>query len=365
MTLGLPKLSVVFKKLADLIATRRKFGVAALILVDNSITDLTYCEIEDDTEIPPALSEENKTYINQALRGIPDKLKIVMIPPPTESATLDITPALNYLEMISFNLVCAPGQPNEIQTTLSDWVKTLIADRRKKVLGVVANVASDHEGILNFTTTEIETASDVYTAEEFVARITGLIAGLSLDVAPTYQVLSEVTSLPILSRSELNTRIGSGELILFHDGEKVKIARGITSLTTLGADQSEGWQKIKLVRIYHKLYTDIRGVISDNYIGKVGNKYTNKILLVEAINDYLKRLEEAELLHPGANRCSIDVQAQKNYLKKIGYVTEDGRPPASMTDQEIREAKTGDKVFLKLRAMGLDAMEDADIKIYV
>jgi len=365
MARGLPKVSTIFKKIADLTATQRRSGIAALILIDSSVTELTHSIIEDDTETPSTLSADNKAYISQALRGIPDELKVVIIPPPVDPEPLDITEALDYLEMTKFNVVAVPGQVTSIQTALSEWIKTLRTDRGKKVMGIVANVASDHEGIINFTTTDIETQNGVYTAEDFTARIAGLIAGLSLDMAPTYQVLSDVISLPIVSRATLNGKVDSGELVLFHDGEKVKVGRGVTSLTTLGEDTSPGWQKIKLTRIYDKLDTDVRGTISDSYIGQVGNSYPNKIMLVEAINTYLKTLEQGELLYPNSNKCDIDVEAQKTYLKQIGYTTDDGRTPTNMTDQEIREAKTEDKLFLKLKAMGLDAMEDADIRIYV
>lgn len=364
MAQGLPKVGIVFKNIAELTARQRSYGISALILVDSSVTELTYNKIDDVTRVPSTLSSTNKDYIEQALKGLPETLKVVVLPVPGELETLDITPALNYFEMTKFNVIAAPGQGSTVQTAISEWIKTMRSDRGKKILGVVSDVAGDHEGVINLTTTDIQTKDNIYTASEYTARVSGLIAGLRLDIAPTYQVLKEIVSLPVISREVLSNRIDAGELVIFHDGEKAKLGRGVTSLTTLG-DKSAGWKKIKLVRIYDRVHSDVFTTIEDEYIGKFGNSYPNKILLVEAINSYLKVLEDGGLLHPGVNECDIDVEAQKTYLLQTGYVTDDGRTPPQMDEQEIREAKTDDRVFLKIKAMALDAMEDVDINVYV
>ena len=55
----------------------------------------------------------------------------------------------------------------------------------------------------------------------------------------------------------------------------------------------------------------------------------------------------------------LDFEAQKSYLKSKGVDL------SYMTLQEIKEANTGSKVFLKAKIKVLDAMEDIDLSIEI
>ncbi|MCL6625521.1 MAG: hypothetical protein K6T68_02905 [Alicyclobacillus shizuokensis] len=203
----------------------------------------------------------------------------------------------------------------------------------------------------------VKVGSNTYTASQYSARIAGLIAGLPLTVAPTYQVLTEVDDVPHLTKSQADTKIDAGKLILYHDGSKVKIARGVTSLVTTTETKGADWKKIKIVRILDMIYHDVKDTIEDVYIGKYQNSYENKLLLIAAINAYYEVLEQERVLDPGKNKCEIDVAAQKTYLRSIG------EPVDTMTVQQIKEANTRDKVFLVSTVRPLDAIEDVQLVV--
>ena len=62
-------------------------------------------------------------------------------------------------------------------------------------------------------------------------------------------------------------------------------------------------------------------------------------------------------MDPGKNRCQINIEAQKMYLRSIGEDVD------AMTEQEIKEANTRDKVFLVSTVRPLDAIEDVQLVV--
>ena len=173
----------------------------------------------------------------------------------------------------------------------------------------------------------------------------------------TYAALPEVEDIRRLSSLEEDEAVGRGELILTHDGEKVKFGRGVNSLTTT-TGRSEVWRKIKIVELLDLLQWDLRLAIQDNYIGKFQNSYDNKLLLITAVKLYLQALAKDQLIEEDFV-CDIDVEAQDAYLQSVGVAT------AEMTEQQIREANTGTYVFLGVDIKPIDAIVDVRIKIYL
>jgi hypothetical protein len=82
-------------------------------------------------------------------------------------------------------------------------------------------------------------------------------------------------------------------------------------------------------------------------------------LLITAIKGYFTQLEQEGILQAGSSSVDIDLAAQEAYLQSIGIDT------STMTEKEIREANTGDKVFLTASIKILDAIEDIDLAIVI
>ena len=82
-----------------------------------------------------------------------------------------------------------------------------------------------------------------------------------------------------MSKTQFDTAVDSGQLVLMNDGEKVKIARAVNSLVTLTADKPADFQKCKIVDIMDLEHNDIKKTYNDNYVGKVPNDYNHKCLL--------------------------------------------------------------------------------------
>jgi len=271
----------------------------------------------------------------------------------------ELTEALGYFAMQQVDYLAGPADCSEEEAaTIAGWIKTQRTnDYTPKA--VLPKVKADSEGVVNFTTDEIKADGKTYNTAQYCSRIAGMLAGTPMTISCTYAPLPEVTDIKRLTKVEMDAAIDAGELILYHDGEKVKIGRGVTSLTTLTVDKGEAFKKIKIVETVEMIRTDIRRTAQDSFIGRYPNSYDNKCLLITAIKGYFEQLEAEGILARGKSEVRIDLEAQELHLKAKGMDT------SKMSEQEVKEADTGSNVFLWAKISILDAVEDILLGIII
>ena len=337
-------------------------------LVDKDAKNKGAMVLRSVDEIPTgdsAFSAENTAYIERAFIGSPSKVIIYTMDTTAES----YDEATKYFATQKVNyIVGAPDLTTEEATKLATWVKGIRKNSVRRPVAVLPKTAGDSRGVINFevvnssATNKIEVGEKQYTEAEYCSRIAGLLAGLDLRVSATYKPLTEVTAIPLVdSDEEVDTAIDAGKLTLYNDGERVVIARGVNSLTTVTEVETADLQKIKINAIQDQIEGDIYSTINKSYIGNYSNSYDNKCLLITAIKGYLRGLEATEggkgWLKADSSTMEINVAKQKQYLESIGVDT------SEMDEQAIKEANTGSHVFLKGTISILDAIEDVDIFI--
>ena len=155
----------------------------------------------------------------------------------------------------------------------------------------------------------------------------------------------------------MDEAIDAGKLIVFWDGEKVKIARGVNSFQTTTATMGAQFKKIRIIEIMDTIQSDIKKLAEDYYIGRFSNSYANKCILLSAIGDYLNELQNQQVIR--VINCDIDEAANRKYLISKGIDV------SEMSDTDIREANTDDKVFLTATLSLYDAIEDIILPITV
>ena len=349
--MGLPNILIEFKDKASTAIKRGDRGTVAIIVID-TVPGVT--KIEDITQIPSGLTADNKAYVERAFLGGLNSIKDVML-----IVTDTVANGLKVLEVTKFDYMVGPHDISGADATATaTFIKALRDNKGIKVKAVLPKTSADHEGIINFTTDNIVVGETTFTTSEYCSRIAGLLAGTPLQVSSTYYRLSEVDDVPKFTKSELDAKIDAGEFVIFHDGEKVKVGRGVNSLVTVGSTKSEDYKSIKIVDIMDLIYTDVKRTAEDNYIGKFANNYDNKCNLIVSIQAYLEALRDDELLD-NSIVTGIDMEAQRNYLKANGEPVED------MTEQEIKEANTQTYVFLQSKYKILNAIEDISVKFFI
>ena len=354
MALGLPSVSIQFIQEGMTAIKRGSRGVVALIIKEQEAIDPI--TIASSADLPEGISEDNKQLILNALIGntnAPRKLELFVM-----HDGMSLQDAQNYFENTYFDYLAYPEAQEGDITALVSWIKQLRdSGVMRKV--VLANADADHEGVINVTQDGVVVGEKTYTAGEFTARVAGLICGTDLRIATTYANVPEVDAIPFETREATAGRVGNGEFVLLREAGKIKVARGVTSLTSTSQAKGTLFQKIKTVDIMDLIANDIRDTARDNYLGKYANSYDNKCLLITAIKGYLEGLVTEGLIEKDSIVVDIDLDVQRAYLKGIGVDV------VNMDDSDIRQANTEDKVFIKVSCNVLDAIEEIQIKVYL
>lgn len=352
--MGMPSVSISFTEKAITAVKRGERGVVALIIKDENVPDTNPFICLSNEDVPTTLSESNQEQIKLALMGyvkMPKKVITYVLGTDAE----DYTEALDKLKKIKFDYLVAPtASTDNVTSDIVSYVKTQRTEG-KLIKAVLPNVTGDNEGIINYATAKVYADDKEYTSEQYCSRIAGIIAGTPINISCTYAPLSELTDCSRMTKEEMDAAVDAGKFIVWFDGEKIKTARGVNSLTTTTQDKGDSFKKIKIVEAMDMISDDIKKTAEDSYLGKYANTYDNKCLLISAIGNYFDQLKMDGVVSNYS--IGIDIDANRSYLKGKGTDTE------SMSDDEIKVADTGSFVFLKATVKILDAIEDIVLPI--
>ncbi len=350
--MGLPKILIEFKTLAETLITRSERGIVAVILKDNSNASLTHTYGSESEITKSHYTAANLNLLSLAFLGTPAKVIVERV-----GTDGRIDEALERLKNKKWSYLAVPGIADEELDTVVNFIKEQRSTYHKSFKAILPNVAADNEGIINFATDNIKVGSKTYTTAEFSMRIAGILAGLPLNRSATYYTLPEVESI---QESETpDTDVDNGKLILINDGTKIKIARGVNSLTTTTETKGDDFKKIKIVEAVDMIRDDTRTTFEDDFVGKVENSYDNKIIFIAAINKYFTDLASSGVLYSQfENKAEIDIESTRAWLSQKKDVS-------AWDDEAIKTANTDTYVFVKANIQIQDAIEDLDFKIYM
>lgn len=363
--MGLPDIVIEFSKKAVAAIQSGTLGVVGVILKDTvNHGAMILRGVDEIPEGESAFSEANTAYLQRAFIGAPTKVIIYTLKEDADN----YNEAFKYFATQKVNyMVGAPDISVDEAKLFATWIKGLRAKSIRRPVAVLPNTVGDDRSVVNFSvvnyssTDQIMEGEKAYTEAEYCSRIAGLLAGLDLRISATFKPLSELTQIPSAEDDEIDKAIDEGKLVLYSDGERIVIGRGVNSLTTTTEVNTEDLKKIKISAIQDLIEGDIYSTINSSYIGNYSNSYDNKCLLITAIKGYLRGLEATEggkgYLKADSSTIEINISKQKQYLESIGVDT------SNMSEQEIKEANTGSHVFLKGKISILDAIEDVDIFI--
>lgn len=354
--MGMPSVTITFSELAATAVKRGERGIVALILKDENVPDTNPVVCMSNEDVPKTLSTANQEQIKLTLLGYVNTPRKVIAYVLNDEET-DYTEALDYLKTEKFDYLVVPTAETDGKTAdVVSYVKTQ-RTANKLIKAVLPNVTGDHEGIINYATEKVNAGETEYTAEQYCGRIAGIIAGTPLSIACTYAPLNELTDCTRLTRTAMDAAVDAGQLIVWWDGEKVKLGRGVNSLTTLTQGKNTQFQKIKIVDTMDMIENDIRKTVEDNYIGKYANTYDNKCLLISAIGNYFDQLLLDNIIQ--SYEVGVDIEANRRYLKGRGKDVD------AMSDDEVKTANTGSFVYLTCNLSILDAIEDIVLPISI
>ena len=350
--MGLPKILIEFKTLAETIITRSERGIVAVILKDNSNENETAIYTRESEIVKSHYTAANLAFLSLIFMGNPSKVIVERV-----STEEELASALERLKNKQWYYLTIPEIADDEVNAVVEYITQMRTQYHKTFKAVLPNCAANSEGIINFATDNIKVGAKTYTTAEYCARIAGILAGLPLNRSATFYALTEVESI---TESETpDADIDNGKLILINDGTKIKIARGVNSLTEFTETKGKDFAKIKIVEAVDMIRDDIRTTFEDGFVGKVENSYDNKIVFIAAINKYFKDLTSRGVLYDKFdNKAEIDIEAIREWRSKTKDVS-------SWDEEKIKTANTGTNVFVKANIQIQDAIEDMNFKIYI
>ena len=358
--MGMQSIVIALKALATSATTRSKRGIVCLILDDPTVTGIhTYTKLKNVTD---TYSAENKAIITRCFSGRGAKtLKIACYnSAATTPETIDV--ALSALDGVKFNYMACPTVSEDAdKLKVATFIKAQRTANNILVKVVLNNYVGDFEGVINFINNTI-TMSDgtIYTGSQFTVDVACLAANCSLTSSLTNLAISDIKSVDVVG-TDLDDLVDEGKLFLFYDNdlESIVFSRAVNSKTTIGTNEKESLKKIRVIDILDMIRDDVKVTFKTNYQGKVSNSLANKKLLVSAYNTYLRGLvKEGALSDSQTSYFELDVDATSNYLED-----EKGYDCSSMTDVEILNIDTDEKVFIKGIAYILDVAEDLALEL--
>jgi len=353
---GTPKIVIEFLKKSATLIKRSGRGMAVLLLEDSTQEQAMNPYMGIDEVAKEDWTEKNYDYIKMAFKAEPSR--VLCIRAGMKDEGMDVRETLELVRYINFDYLTSPYFKKSDYDVVKAFIKK-IRNEGKKAKAVLAEYEADCEAVINFATPSVTVVWDeeavTYTAGEYCCRITGILAAVPLTQSSTYYELKEIVDAACFD--DADAQIDQGRLIIIFDGNRYKIARGVTSLTTISEDHPRDFQKIKVMEGADIIRYDIRSTFEDNFVGRMNNTYDNKQLLIGAINQYLKDLEDTVVDKENDHYVDLDMEAILKWLRDDGVDTDD------LTEQQIKEANTGSLIFLAGKIKLLDAVEDLYLKI--
>ena len=357
--MGLPEITVTFKKLAET-ASRRSAGGYLCVLLRDTTSGVTWSVKEykwlEEVKVSD-FSAANYKILARAFTAGPTKVIVVRL-----GASGTVEDAKPLLRSVAFNWIVAPYA--NMQEDLADYVKEVNTSRRvRKAKALVYQVEADDIHVVSACNPTVTLAGEAAATPmvEYLPRLAGILASCPMDRSVTNYALEDLAAVADYTVSgsavDPGDAVDLGQMALYLDDDTIRIARGVTTLQTITGDLTEDMQKIAVVEAMDIIQEDIVRTFKNFYLAKVRNSADNQALFVSDVLLYLKELETEGILEEGYSTCSIDVDAMRRSWEA------DGHSMADKEDAYVR-SKTYKSYLFALAGMRIqDAMEDLRMNI--
>ena len=381
MAIGLPKVDVIFKGLANTAVARSGRGIACLIIKDNTGMDTLELSKakketlvnEEELKAKSVITEnkilkqykgftevESTDYTEENYKIIEDVFlteinKLYVIKIPNDKTFDDIKPFIKK----DINWIAYIGETREEQKKLADFVKLENKSRSKRLKAICYNLQeaeADNMHIVNFVNASVIKADGKsLVGYKYLGRLLGVLTGCRMDMSVTYSILSDLNSVEQIGDTDaINEAIGKGKFVLINDDDGVRIARGINSLQKNDKEHTEDMKYITIVEAMDLIYEDIVNTFKQVYLGRFKNSYDNQVLFISAINSYFRDLAREEILDPNYNNISfVDIEKQRETWIENGKLE-----ATNWTDIQVKDNTFRTNVYLQANVKFLNAMED-------
>ena len=358
--IGLPVIDITFIQKAVSAIQRSERGTACIV-VKGSVDTPTLRKYKYESDMAASdYTVDMLAALKRCFLVPVNKVYVLSVPNDTEEFSV----AAAALEGVKFNYIC---------TVEADWQQAVVnyiinknnKSAGKKYIGLVAGATTaDSKYIINIKNPRVhDVDTDAWvTMPMYLPRVIAVLCNLPMNRSCTYyefEDIDEVDTDFITTENDIDYWINAGYIVFFKDEDVIKIGRGVNSLTTFTASDTEDMRKIIIVESMNLILEDIYETFKDYYVGKYKNSYDNQCLFISAVNSYFRQLAREEILDPDYDNVAyVDVEAQREAWLGIGKTEAE-----DWNEEKVKEMSFKSFVYLAGDIKILDAIEDLHFRI--
>lgn len=241
---------------------------------------------------PEEATEADKLLATEALKHA-KTVKIYKLP--AEHDSDDVMDALDVLKTVDFNVLCYPydGASEMVsKTAITTWIKAMRDEEGVKCQAVLTNHVADSEAVINVVQGLVGVGNIVIPVTTVTSWVAGITAGANLvtsNTAMKYEGAIDVS--PRMTKTIMETAVSAGKFIFKVDNsQNVTVVYDINSLTTTTPEKGKMFKKNRIIRTLDNISNDVSQIYESNYIGRINNDQSGRILLKSAVVEYLNAL---------------------------------------------------------------------------
>ena len=203
---------------------------------------------------------------------------------------------LAAIEPYVFDILIYDGTDKSIANSMVSFIKRIADGNGQYAQLVAANLTNpDSRYVINVTSGVTMDDGTVFTPAQTCWWVGGAEAGARYNDSLTNAVYPNAVGVqPLQTNGEKIAAVSAGNLIMFVDGEAVRVVQDINSLITFTPDIGKVYHKNRVIRLCNTIANDIYAQFMQNFIGIVNNNEAGRSRFKSAIVGYLLDIQGAE-----------------------------------------------------------------------
>lgn len=219
----------------------------------------------------------------------------------------DYAAFLTAIEPYAFDILIYDGMDKSVANSMVSFIKRIADSNGQYAQLVAANLTNpDSRYVINVTGGVTMDDGTMFSPAQTCWWVGGAEAGARYNDSLTNAVYPGAVGVqPLQTNGEKIAAISAGDLIMFVDGDAVRVVQDINSLITYTPDIGKVYHKNRVMRLCNTIANDIYAQFMQNFIGIVNNNEAGRSRFKSAIVGYLLDIQGAEGIQ---NFSSDDVE---------------------------------------------------------
>lgn len=208
----------------------------------------------------------------------------------------DYAAFLTAIEPCAFDILIYDGMDKSVANSMVSFIKRIADGNGQYAQLVAANLTNpDSRYVINVASGVTMDDGTVFTPAQTCWWVGGAEAGARYNDSLTNAVYPNAVGVqPLQTNGEKIAAVSAGNLIMFVDGEAVRVVQDINSLITYTPDIGNVYHKNRVMRLCNTIANDIYAQFMQNFIGIVNNNEAGRSRFKSAIVGYLLDIQGAE-----------------------------------------------------------------------